>query len=223
VNPGSYAAKLTVNGKSYTQPITVKADPRVKTPAPVMQQVYSLTRTMYFGAVDGQTAATRVTALRAQLAERKAQAQGAALDALITFDKTAEALLGAGAGGGRGGRGGGRGAGPAEGAAGRGAAAAGAEVGGGGRGAVAGRGGAGGGAPAPAAETLSTVNAALASLATSLQAADVQPTAIQLAAIASARHAQARVTARFNALTGPDLVALNAVLKRAGLAPIAIR
>ena len=32
-NPGSYTVRLTVNGKSYTQPIVVKQDPRVKTPA----------------------------------------------------------------------------------------------------------------------------------------------------------------------------------------------
>jgi len=28
--PGSYTVKLTVNGKSYTQPLIVKADPRVR-------------------------------------------------------------------------------------------------------------------------------------------------------------------------------------------------
>jgi hypothetical protein len=31
--PGTYTVKLTVDGKSYSQPITVKQDPRVKTPA----------------------------------------------------------------------------------------------------------------------------------------------------------------------------------------------
>ena len=53
--------RLTVDGKTYTQSLRVKMDPRVKTPALVMQQVYSLTRTMYFGAVDGQAAAARMT------------------------------------------------------------------------------------------------------------------------------------------------------------------
>src|SRR5262249_1512918 len=36
VNPGTFTVKLTVNGASYTQPLTVKADPRVKTPALAM-------------------------------------------------------------------------------------------------------------------------------------------------------------------------------------------
>ena len=32
-NPGTYTVRLTVNGKTYSQPIAVKQDPRVKTPA----------------------------------------------------------------------------------------------------------------------------------------------------------------------------------------------
>ena len=52
VNPGTYVVKLTVDGKSYTQPIVVKQDPRVKTPALAMQQVYSLTSAMYYGAAE---------------------------------------------------------------------------------------------------------------------------------------------------------------------------
>jgi hypothetical protein len=50
VNPGRFTVKLTVDGKSYTQPITVKPDPRVKTPALVMQQVYTLSKAMYYEA-----------------------------------------------------------------------------------------------------------------------------------------------------------------------------
>ena len=48
VNPGAYQVKLTVDGKSYTQPIVVKQDPRVKTPALTMQQVYASTSAMYY-------------------------------------------------------------------------------------------------------------------------------------------------------------------------------
>ena len=59
--------KLTVDGKSYTQPIVVKQDPRVKTPALAMQQVYALTSAMYYGAADARIAATRLGAVRQQL------------------------------------------------------------------------------------------------------------------------------------------------------------
>jgi hypothetical protein len=57
----------------------------------------------------------------------------------------------------------------------------------------------------------------------SLQGADVRPTAIQLAAIASARQTAGRVMARWSALEGPELAALNGTLKAAGLTPITAR
>jgi hypothetical protein len=106
VNPGTYTVKLTVEGKSYTQPIVVRQDPRVKTPALVMQQVYTLTKAMYYGAADARIAATKLGALRQQIA--KLPAQGAAAQA---FGEKALALEGTppAAGGGRGGRGGGGG------------------------------------------------------------------------------------------------------------------
>jgi hypothetical protein len=45
---GNYTVRLTVDGKTYTQPITVKQDPRVKTAAATMRDVYSLTDSLYF-------------------------------------------------------------------------------------------------------------------------------------------------------------------------------
>jgi photosystem II stability/assembly factor-like uncharacterized protein len=50
VAPGQYTVKLIVNGQTYRQPIAVKQDPRVKTPAVAMQQVYTLSEAMYFEA-----------------------------------------------------------------------------------------------------------------------------------------------------------------------------
>jgi hypothetical protein len=92
VAPGSYTAKLTVNGKSYSQPITVKQDPRVKTPALVMQQVYSLTRSTYEGARDAQQAAHQAQSLRDQIA--KLDAKGATKDSLSAFDEKLKSLVG---------------------------------------------------------------------------------------------------------------------------------
>ncbi|MGD0299222.1 MAG: YCF48-related protein [Bryobacteraceae bacterium] len=40
--PGEYSVKLTVKGKSYTQPLTVKMDPRVGTPLAGLQQQFAL-------------------------------------------------------------------------------------------------------------------------------------------------------------------------------------
>jgi hypothetical protein len=195
VNPGSYTLKLTVDGKSYTQPITVKQDPRVKTPAVTMAQVYSLTSAMYYGAADTRMAATSLGSVREQIA--KLQPQGAAASAVAAFAAKAAALEGTRpAPGGRGGRGGGGGAQPAEG---RGNAAA-----------VAGN------------DTLWAATTALASAMNALQAADVAPTASTLAAIAAARDNAARVLARWTTLRAVDLPALNAQLKSAGLPPIVV-
>ena len=107
VNPGTYTVSLIVDGKSYTQSIVVKQDPRVKTPALTMQQVYGLTKSLYYGAVDARLAATGLGAARQQAA--KLQSPGAAAGALSQFLEKAGALEGTppAAGGGRG-----RGAGP---------------------------------------------------------------------------------------------------------------
>jgi len=111
VVPGTYTVKLTVNGASYTQPIVVKGDPRVKTPALALQQLYSLISGTYFGTLDSRAAQDRARSLREQIAERMPQATGAAKSALEAFDKKVESIAGAqpaaapggGRGGGRGG------------------------------------------------------------------------------------------------------------------------
>jgi len=103
VAPGAYTLTLTAGGRSYSQPITVRQDPRVRTPVAVMQQVYELTEAMYFGAVEAQEAAAALAALRAQAG--KIQAQGSAAQALAAFIGKAADLEGQlpAAGGGRGG------------------------------------------------------------------------------------------------------------------------
>src|SRR5258706_7843709 len=106
VSPGTYTVKLTVNRKTYTQPIDVKQDPRVKTPTLVMQRVYSLTGAAYAGAADALKAAQEVGALREQVARAKAVATGTSAVALDAFDKKLEALASMPPQAGRGGRGG---------------------------------------------------------------------------------------------------------------------
>jgi hypothetical protein len=81
VAPGRYTVKLTVDGRTLTQPIVVKQDPRVKTPAIAMQQVYTLSRAMYF---EAQAAAD---------AAASARTQGKA-DAAAALDAAAQTLRG---------------------------------------------------------------------------------------------------------------------------------
>ena len=53
---GRYTVRLTVNGKAYTQPLTVRLDPRVKTPAAGLTQLATLSREMYDLAATAQAA-----------------------------------------------------------------------------------------------------------------------------------------------------------------------
>jgi hypothetical protein len=199
--PGTYTVKLTVDGKSYTQPIVVKQDPRVKTPALEMQRVYALTNAMYFGAADAQSAALQLGAVREQLAALSSRAPSAA-QAITEFEKKAAALEGTrpAAGGGRGGRGG------------RGAPAPEQPPPGAGRGA----------APSAAADTLWGTVVALSGVMNAMQAADVAPTTNTVNAISGAQLNAARVMARWRTLRTIDLPALNAKLKAGGMEPLRI-
>jgi hypothetical protein len=95
VRPGTYTVKLTVDGKSYAQPIVVKQDPRIKTPAVTMERVYSLTESAYMGAVETQKAAQEAQPVDPQLsAELTAAASGltAVMNSLQAADAQPTAL-----------------------------------------------------------------------------------------------------------------------------------
>src|SRR6201999_4345520 len=66
--PGNYTVRLTVDGKSYTQPIVVKLDPRVKTPAVALTQLFALTRMLYDDAMAAHDAADQARGLTSKVA-----------------------------------------------------------------------------------------------------------------------------------------------------------
>jgi photosystem II stability/assembly factor-like uncharacterized protein len=106
--PGRYTVKLTADGKSYTQPLTVKMDPRVRTAPAGLQQQSTLSKNLYDDIVKTSKVVEQIRAMRAQLGPLREKAgPGAAADAIAAFEQKVVALGGA-AGGGRGG--GGRGA-----------------------------------------------------------------------------------------------------------------
>jgi len=65
--PGRYTVRLTVAGKRVTQPLVLRLDPRVKTPAAGLAQLAALTREMYAGAVATHAAYQQAHALVATL------------------------------------------------------------------------------------------------------------------------------------------------------------
>jgi photosystem II stability/assembly factor-like uncharacterized protein len=74
--PGSYTAKLTVDGKSYTQPLTLKMDPRIQTPLEDLRKQYE----MQMGAVEGMNSSyeslEQVNSVRAQIKDLSKKASG---------------------------------------------------------------------------------------------------------------------------------------------------
>jgi hypothetical protein len=103
--PGTYTVKLTVDGRSYTQPLMLRMDPRVKTSPAGLQQQFTLSKALYDGIANVQTALDQLRALREQVKDRRANG-GPAAEALADYDRKADALEGrppAGFGGGRGG------------------------------------------------------------------------------------------------------------------------
>jgi photosystem II stability/assembly factor-like uncharacterized protein len=66
--PGSYTVRLVVDGKTYTQPLTVRLDPRVKTPAAALTQLFTLTRELHDMAADAHAALLEGRALSTKLA-----------------------------------------------------------------------------------------------------------------------------------------------------------
>jgi hypothetical protein len=105
--PGNYTVRLTVDGRTYAQPLVLRLDPRVKTPAPALAQLFSLTRELHDAAADAHKALVDGRALSAKLAT-SSRADAPALKAQIDSIAPAATPRGRGRGGfGRGGRGGG--------------------------------------------------------------------------------------------------------------------
>ncbi len=65
--PGRYTVRLTANGKTYTQPLTLKMDPRVKTLAIGLQQNATLSKQLYADTLKAQQAAAELITLRANM------------------------------------------------------------------------------------------------------------------------------------------------------------
>jgi len=207
VAPGNYSVRLTVDGKSQTQPIVVKLDPRVKV-TPAIQQIFTLTTQAEDNAVAAESAAKEIREAADKL---RAKPQSAPNDALIKeLDALAPpASADAGAGGGGRGAGGGRGGGGRAGGAGRGGVAAGGPP----------AGGAATGAPiavgvapgqqtgpapgtpvAPPPQTFATIGPAMVQAVQGMQGSEMAPTSTTLKAAQDRLAEFAALMAKWNAL-----------------------
>jgi photosystem II stability/assembly factor-like uncharacterized protein len=74
--PGEYTVKLTVNGKSSTQPLMIKLDPRVKTPQDALERQFSLASKLAARLGEVSVALQQAGDLRKQLDARMKEASG---------------------------------------------------------------------------------------------------------------------------------------------------
>jgi photosystem II stability/assembly factor-like uncharacterized protein len=73
VMPGNYTLKLTVNGQTYTQPLTVVIDPRVTTPIEGLQQQFALSMQAYDEINQSHAMLEQIRAVKARLKELRAR------------------------------------------------------------------------------------------------------------------------------------------------------
>jgi YVTN family beta-propeller protein len=106
VLPGQYTVRLAVGGRSLTQPLMVKMDPRVKTPPEGLTQQFALSMKCYEGMREVRQTLDQIRKVRAQWKDLRERAgQGPRAEALAALDQKAAALEGPPRGPGRRGRG----------------------------------------------------------------------------------------------------------------------
>jgi photosystem II stability/assembly factor-like uncharacterized protein len=99
VIPGNYTVKLTANGRSVSQPMTVKIDPRVKTETTGLTQQFNLSFEAYNGMQQTYSEAERLKKFRAQIKEATNKVgRGPLAEALNALDKKIGAIAGEGRG-----------------------------------------------------------------------------------------------------------------------------
>jgi hypothetical protein len=98
VLPESYRVKLTLDGRSYTAPLKVMMDPRVKIPALALSQQLGLEMKIIAAMKQSYLAVKQIRDLRAKLKDlqdklKSDASAGAVLEALNSLDKKAAELI----------------------------------------------------------------------------------------------------------------------------------
>jgi photosystem II stability/assembly factor-like uncharacterized protein len=91
--PGTYQVRLTVDGKSFTAPLTVKMDPRIKTPLSGLQKKAQAETRLSDAMTETTQSILQANSINSQL-EKLTQSGGAAKNAVADFQKKLNALVG---------------------------------------------------------------------------------------------------------------------------------
>ncbi|HEX7902971.1 MAG TPA: hypothetical protein VF487_03750 [Chitinophagaceae bacterium] len=92
VMPGTYVARLTVDGKIFTQPFTIKPDPRIKTSAADLQKQHDLSLQCYKARIECMEALKAIKAFRSTLQSQLTNAPVSVAEKLGLLDKQAAAV-----------------------------------------------------------------------------------------------------------------------------------
>jgi photosystem II stability/assembly factor-like uncharacterized protein len=92
--PGSYTARLTANGKTYTAQFTVKMDPRIKITSVELQKKFDLEKQLASLLSETSKAVEQAGSIREPLQKLTQQASGATLDAIKKFQSKMNEIVG---------------------------------------------------------------------------------------------------------------------------------
>jgi len=92
--PGQYTVRLTVDGQSYTAPLTVKMDPRVKTPPAGLEQQFQMETRLASMMTQAAEAVLQARSAGEQLHTLTARASGQAKNAITVFENKLNGVLG---------------------------------------------------------------------------------------------------------------------------------
>jgi photosystem II stability/assembly factor-like uncharacterized protein len=96
--PGVYTVKLTVDGREFTAPLTVKMDPRVKTPVEALQQQYETEKQLARTIARTTDAIREARSAQDQIDKLAKDATGPLAEHLAALGKKIKAALGSGGG-----------------------------------------------------------------------------------------------------------------------------
>lgn len=96
--PGNYTVRLTVNGESITQPLTVRMDPRVTTPMKDLQMQFDMATGAWDAAARANVIQGEIAGVREQIKAARAKATGDEAKRLDALDEKLGGLVGEGGG-----------------------------------------------------------------------------------------------------------------------------
>ena len=91
--PGEYSARLTVNGHTFTAPLTVKMDPRVSAPTAAIEQQFTLETRLASELTATTDAVTEVHSVLDQLHKTGSSSKGALAESIAVLDQKIETIL----------------------------------------------------------------------------------------------------------------------------------